>query len=323
MNIDFIKNISINMKYVTSFIMLTIIFFLIYFFILLKEKKNLPESSTPVNSSTSSTTITTSSSDANSSTSSKTTTTADAAEQIQADLLDIPRVLIIGDSVSIGYTRFLQKLLNDDEHVQVLRIMKPPWSDPIKESRLNRSQEPMNAQDTEYGIEKIEFWLSQFGGIKWDLIYFNFGLHDIKHVDIDGVSFLGRELGGEKLVHPLDYQENLKILTERLKQSTKQLVWNNITPIPVGSRARYNEDAVNYNRIASIVMGENDIPTLDLYNPSFNNMSDWMLEENVHFKDEGYKALAEIIAEDILERVANDIDYEEALSDYQSRKKNV
>ena len=301
MDIDFNKNNLLNIKYIIIFVLSISIWFIIYFFINKKEKKNLQESST---------TITTTKSDDK------------GAQYITTDFIDMPRVLIIGDSVSIGYTRFLQNLLNDDEHVGVLRIMKPPWSDPIKESRLNRSLDPMNAQDTEYGIEKIDFWLSQFGGIKWDLIYFNFGLHDIKHVDVDGVSFLSRELGGKLLVLPDDYEDNLEILIERLKQSTKQLVWNNITPIPVGSRARYNEHAVLYNQIASSVMEQNDVPTLDLYTPSNNNMSDWMLDKNVHFNDEGYKALAEIIAEDILERLADDIDYEKALSDYQS-KKNV
>src|SRR4051794_19609114 len=68
----------------------------------------------------------------------------------------LPRVLIIGDSISIGYTGPTQKLLAGKANVQ--RI-------------------PENGGPTSNGVAKIKQWL---GEEKWDVIHFNWGLHDLK-----------------------------------------------------------------------------------------------------------------------------------------------
>ena len=60
-----------------------------------------------------------------------------------------PRVLIIGDSISMGYTPATKKLLMDKANVQ--RI-------------------PGNAGHTGMGIEKLDTWLEKLGGGKWDVI---------------------------------------------------------------------------------------------------------------------------------------------------------
>ena len=88
-----------------------------------------------------------------------------------------------------------------------------------------------------------------------------------------------------------------------MKKSTKKLVWRNTTPIPPGSKGRYVGDSVKFNEAAQRVMKKHGVPTLDLYTPSKKNMKDWMREANVHYFPHGSKALAEIVAKDILERL--------------------
>ncbi len=61
----------------------------------------------------------------------------------------LPKVLIIGDSISIGYTNDVKKLLAGKADVQRIRG---------------------NGQHTTTGVAKIDAWL---GEQKWDVIHFN------------------------------------------------------------------------------------------------------------------------------------------------------
>jgi hypothetical protein len=74
-------------------------------------------------------------------------------------------VLLIGDSISIGYTPFVKELLKYQAEV----------SRPVKENG-----QAENCQGTTNGVVNIKRWV---GDTKWDIIHFNFGLHDLKHVD--------------------------------------------------------------------------------------------------------------------------------------------
>src|ERR1043166_3292284 len=100
----------------------------------------------------------------------------------------LPRVLLIGDSISIGYTVPVRKALA---------------------GRANVHRIPENGADTVNGLKKIDSWL---GDSHWDVIHFNWGLHDLK-VTPDG----GRQV-------PIDaYEKNLTTLVMRLKQTGARL----------------------------------------------------------------------------------------------------
>lgn len=66
----------------------------------------------------------------------------------------LPRVLLIGDSVSRGYTQSVRKTLA---------------------GRANVHRAPANCGPTSLGLQKLDVWL---GAGKWDAIHFNFGIHD-------------------------------------------------------------------------------------------------------------------------------------------------
>ncbi len=195
------------------------------------------------------------------------------------DVAGLPRVLIIGDSISIGYTLPTRKLL---------------------EGKVNLHRIPTNGGPTTKGLAEIDKWL---GKSKWDLIHFNWGLHDLKYMGPNGENLYPKEKGGKVQV-PLDeYEKNLDKLVARMKKTGAKLVWRNTTPVPPGSKGRYVGDSVRFNEAAARVMKKRAVPTLDLYTMSKKRMKELMRPANVHYFPAGSQALAEVVAKDILQRL--------------------
>lgn len=178
----------------------------------------------------------------------------------------LPRVLLIGDSISIGYTAPTRKLLQGMANVH--RIAE-------------------NGGPTINGLAKIDKWL---GDGKWDVIHFNWGLHDLKRDKED------------KMQVPLDqYEKNLRELVKRLKATKAKLVWASTTPVPEAkvSPARKNSDVIAYNAVAKKIMEENGVAIDDLYTFALPRLDKIQLSANVHFNAEGSTALAEQVAASI------------------------
>ncbi len=109
---------------------------------------------------------------------------------------DLPRVLIIGDSISIGYTLPLRAALKG-----VANVHRPPE----------------NCRHTWRGLEMIDEWLGPRASqsAKWDLIHFNWGLHDLKYVDAKGQRALPPK--GKQVSTLKEYETNLEKLVQRLE----------------------------------------------------------------------------------------------------------
>ena len=189
----------------------------------------------------------------------------------------LPRVLLIGDSISIGYTLPVRELLK---------------------GKVNLHRIPTNGGPTIKGLEQIDAWI---GKKKWDVIHFNWGLHDLKYIGPNGENLFSKEKGGKVQVALLEYEKNLERLVHRLSKTGAKLIWRNTTPIPPGSKGRYVGDSIRYNSAASRVMIRHGIPTHDLFTLSRERMKEIMRPANVHYTEEGSKVLAESVAEVILE----------------------
>ena len=189
----------------------------------------------------------------------------------------LPRVLLIGDSISIGYTL--------------------PTRDFLK-GKANLHRIPTNGGPTTRGLANIDAWL---GKSKWGVIHFNWGLHDLKYMGPNGENLFPKEKGGKPQVPLADYEKNLEKLVVRLKKTGAKLIWRNTTPIPPGSKGRYVGDSVKYNEAAARVMKRHGIPTHDLFTMSKKRMKELMLPANVHYKKEGSVALAKDVARVITE----------------------
>ena len=195
------------------------------------------------------------------------------------DVAGLPRVLIIGDSISIGYTLPTRALLK---------------------GKVNLHRIPTNGGPTTKGVAEIDKWL---GKGKWDLIHFNWGLHDLKYMGPNGENLYPKEKGGKVQVPLDDYEKNLDKLVARMKKTGAKLVWRNTTPVPPGSKGRYVGDSVRFNEAAARVMKKRAVPTLDLYTMSKKRMKELMRPANVHYFPAGSQALAEVVAKDVLERL--------------------
>ena len=140
----------------------------------------------------------------------------------------LPRVLILGDSISIGYTLPLRRALQG-----VANVHRPPE----------------NCAHTWKGLEKIDEWL---GAGKWDVIHFNWGLHDLKYVDADGK--LAMPPDGEQVSTTDEYAANLEKLVARLEKTGAKLIWRVTTRVPEGAAGRKPADLPRYNDAAAAVM---------------------------------------------------------------------
>jgi acyl-CoA thioesterase-1 len=144
---------------------------------------------------------------------------------------------------------------------------------------------PWNGGDTDFGLKRLD---EAIGPVKWDVIHFNFGLHDLRRKD------------GENQV-PIDrYEKNLREIVKRLKATGAKLVWASTTPVPQGTEGRVPEDVPKYSDAAKRVMEQSGIPTNDLYAFALPRLKELQQPNNVHFKEEGSRALAEQVAASIL-----------------------
>lgn len=176
----------------------------------------------------------------------------------------LPRALLIGDSISIDYTEQTRGLLSGKVNVQ--RIA---W----------------NGGDTTNGLARLN---EAVGGVKWDVIHFNFGLHDLRCTN------------GRYQVPVEEYEKNLREIVRRLKFTGAKLIWASTTPVPEGAAGRIPGDEVKYNAVAKGVMEENGISINDLHAFALPRLKELQKPQDVHFTDPGSMALAKRVAASIL-----------------------
>ncbi|MFZ4766048.1 MAG: SGNH/GDSL hydrolase family protein [Roseimicrobium sp.] len=171
---------------------------------------------------------------------------------------NLPRVLLIGDSVSRGYTLAVRQALA---------------------GKANVHRAPANCGPTAAGLKKIEVWL---GDGKWDVIHFNFGIHD-------------------RATPLADYTQRLEQLIARMKQTGAQLVWASTTPIPDNPGIKQTAASiVERNVAAGELMRKHNIAIDDLFSAITPHLSKLQNPNDVHFNGEGYTFLGQQVAGAIL-----------------------
>ena len=137
----------------------------------------------------------------------------------------LPRVLLIGDSISIGYTVPVREALRGKANVH--RI-------------------PADGGTTADGVKNLDTWL---GTDKWDVIHFNWGTQDLKRVT------------GVQQVPIEQYEKNLRELVRRLKATNAKLIWFPSMPLSQSRRLKqyFPNDIRPYNDAADKIMKENQL----------------------------------------------------------------
>ena len=189
-----------------------------------------------------------------------------------------PHILILGDSISIGYTPFVREMLASE--AVVIRPMR-------------NEKQAENCSGTTYGVEHVERWL-KLGDGRWDVIHFNFGLHDLKRVDPEtGAPSVNPE--HPRQASPEVYEKQLREIVQKLKASGAKLIFATTTPVPSGGVRPHRdvEDPQRYNEIARKVMEEHGVAINDLFGFAEPRLGGIQRPVNVHFTDEGSRLLAE------------------------------
>jgi len=178
------------------------------------------------------------------------------------DAPNCPRVLLIGDSVSRGYTQPTRQALS---------------------GKINVHRAPANCGPTASGLKNLKTWL---GDGKWDLIHFNFGIHDRKT--------------------PLEiYEKNLETLIGQLQATGAKLVWASTTPIPDDAKQKQTATSIiERNEVAAKLMQKHGIAVDDLFASITPHLKDMQLPNDVHFKPAGYEFLGQQVAKSLLEHLS-------------------
>lgn len=167
----------------------------------------------------------------------------------------LPRVLLIGDSVSRAYTQTVRTRLA---------------------GKANVHRAPANCGPTTRGLEKLDVWL---GDGNWDIIHFNFGIHD-RNMPI------------------AEYTEKLEQLVVRMKATGAELAWATTTPIPnLPEKKQLASSIIEKNAAAAKIMKKHDVKTDDLYRAISPRLKELQNPDDVHFNTAGNTFLGDRVAE--------------------------
>lgn len=175
---------------------------------------------------------------------------------------DLPRVLLIGDSITRGYFGEVEKDLAGKAYCARLTTSKCV-SDPSF-------------------IDEVQLLLKHY---KFSVIHFNNGLHGWGYTE---------EQYGEGLAKTVDAIGK--------QASEAKLIWATTTPVRVrGDLKKVGERTERVrlrNKIAIEIMKKRDIPTNDLFG-LVENQPDWYSGDGTHFNAKGKSAQAKQVAESV------------------------
>lgn len=178
----------------------------------------------------------------------------------------LPRVLIVGDSISIGYTPRVRRLLDGQANVH---------------------RPKTNCRWSAYGNEHIKEWI---GDSKWDVIHFNFGLWDWYGWSQDPKAT------------PESYAASLDGIVRQLKPTGARLIFGMTTPPCIGPERKVKiviteARAKEFNNAARAVMKKHGVGINDLYSAIGPQRRKYQRNENdVHYTEAGRDVLAAKVA---------------------------
>ncbi len=194
---------------------------------------------------------------------------------------DLPKVVLVGDSIRLGYAATVEK-----ELAGKAVIVSPK----------------ANGGDSNNVLKNLDEWVIRQ---QPDVVHFNCGIHDTKK----------SKTTGQFQVSPEQYEANLRKIVDRIRKETKaKVLFATSTPI-VDERAAKARSKVgyelleasneHYNRIACKAMQEHRVPVNDLHAilPDAASRARLMAGDGVHFVPEGSRLLGKAVAAMIAENL--------------------
>jgi dienelactone hydrolase/lysophospholipase L1-like esterase len=188
---------------------------------------------------------------------------------------DLPRVVLIGDSIRMGYA-------------------------PLVSERLQGKAVVISAKENGGDSGNVLAHLDEWAIIpKPDIIHLNAGLHDLK---------LSKQIGNHQVEIP-QYESNLRHIISRIRGETSaSIIFASTTPINDQRHAarkadfdRRETDVRIYNGSALRVMADERVPVNDLHWLVEHEGADsLLLSDGTHYTAAGYQKLAEAVSDAIL-----------------------
>jgi hypothetical protein len=187
---------------------------------------------------------------------------------------DLPKVLLLGDSIRMSYQPLVAKLL---------------------EGRATVVGPADNCQFSLYTLSSMGRWIGELG--KPDIVHWNNGIHDAGHNPFRSPVQI-----------PLNmYRENIALILKQLRAFTPHVVWATSTPVhpdrpfvDTGWSWR-NEEIDPYNTAARALMTSKNVPINDLHTLVSNDIDTHLAEDQLHLSETGKAACAQAVVDALAE----------------------
>ena len=192
------------------------------------------------------------------------------------------KVLLLGDSIRMGYDEYVKELLKDKCEVLY--------------------DEEDNGRFAAYTLWQVNQLFKKYG--KFDVVHWNNGYWDM-NVEAPMI----------EAMHPIDeYIHFLKRIIAEIRRNGAEIIFATTTPIlnsgaaldntGTGVKINYSNDWVTkYNDAAKKLMAEENITVNDLYALMLKDKNYYKCEDMLHLTEEGTKVCAEQAARLISEKL--------------------
>ncbi|MDD3887107.1 MAG: GDSL-type esterase/lipase family protein [Victivallaceae bacterium] len=184
---------------------------------------------------------------------------------------EYPRVLLIGDSIRMGYGPLVRTALTGK--IEIV------WPDE-------------NCEDSRHIVQSLARYDSAFHP---DMVYCNAGLHDIKTDRSSQTAQVTLE----------EYRRNLETIAKFFHDKKIPMIYALTTPVidarhnSIQAFDRTNAKVMEYNKVAREVMKEYGVPVVDHYAIIAPERETLMRHDGVHMLDAGYSRLAKLVQAEI------------------------
>lgn len=189
----------------------------------------------------------------------------------------LPRVLLIGDSISLGYTPEVQRLLR---------------------GRADVTHAPGNNGHSANGLKLAATWVGKGG---WDVIHFNHGIWDVHLLENGAIVWpvRGRDFSTLRRRHTQEeYLTNLRGILEVLEPAATTVIFATTTPWTTYGEETTRRIAEN-NEAACGLMRREGVHIDDLHALALPQLQAWHAPDGVHFNATGNRHLGAAVARSI------------------------
>ena len=185
---------------------------------------------------------------------------------------ELPKVLLLGDSIRMSYQPHVARLLDGKAEV-----VGPAD----------------NCQYSLYTLSSLPRWINTLGTP--DIVHWNNGIHDCGH-----------NPARSPVQIPIDmYRENLAFILGQLRNLTNRVIWATSTPVHperpfLDTQWSWrNEEIDAYNEAALSLMNERGIPINDLHGLVWENLEQYLSEDQLHLSEAGQIACACAVSDQV------------------------